>query len=116
MNTTAIAQHLNIAADAIVKVEEWATVLWVKFRGGCRFVSKKVLKMIEKGRYAVSAGIKQPALFVSNSLKIAKEWAEENANGNQLTVWATSDQPYRIGQKTLGNRTHQTGFQDSLIF
>lgn len=44
MNTTAIAQHLNIATEAIIKIEEWATVLWVKFRGGCRFVSKKILK------------------------------------------------------------------------
>jgi len=45
MNATAIAQHLNIAADAIVKIEEWAQVLWVKFVGGCKFVSKKVIKM-----------------------------------------------------------------------
>lgn len=43
MNTTAIAQHLNIATEAIVKIEEWATVLWVRFKGGCRFVSKKIM-------------------------------------------------------------------------
>lgn len=47
MNIIAIAQHLSIAADAIITVEEWATVLWVKFVGGCRFVSKKVVKMLD---------------------------------------------------------------------
>jgi len=117
MKTTAIAQHLNIASQAIIEIQEWATVLWVRFVGGCKFVSKKVIKAMEKGRYAVSSGIKQPALFVSNSLKAAKEWANQNDNGKCLTVWATSsDQPYRIGQKTLGNRAYQTGLEDSLIF
>jgi hypothetical protein len=45
MNTTAIAQHLNVAAEAIVEIQEWARVLWVRVKGlGARFVSKKVLK------------------------------------------------------------------------
>jgi hypothetical protein len=43
MNTTAIANHLNVATAAILEVQEWARVLWVRVRGlGCRFVSKKV--------------------------------------------------------------------------
>jgi hypothetical protein len=41
-NTTAIATKLNIAASAIIKIEEWTHVLFVRFKGGCRFVSKKV--------------------------------------------------------------------------
>ncbi len=41
--TTAIAQHLNIASQAIIEVQEWASVIWVKFIGGCRFVSKKIM-------------------------------------------------------------------------
>ena len=45
ISTAAIAQHLNIAADAVITVEKWAQVLWVRFVGGCRFVSKKVIKM-----------------------------------------------------------------------
>jgi hypothetical protein len=45
MNTAAIANHLSVAASAIVEVQEWARVLWVRVRGlGARFVSKKVLK------------------------------------------------------------------------
>ena len=48
MNTIAIANHLNVAADAIVEVQEWARVLWVRVRGlGARFVSKKVVAMTE---------------------------------------------------------------------
>jgi len=43
MNTTAIANHLNVAESAIVEVQEWARVLWVRVKGlGARFVSKKI--------------------------------------------------------------------------
>lgn len=46
MNTIAIANHLNVAADAIVEVQEWARVLWVRVKGlGARFVSKKVAEV-----------------------------------------------------------------------
>lgn len=42
----AIAQHLNILESAIVRIEEWAKVLFVVVRGvGGRFVSKKVAKV-----------------------------------------------------------------------
>lgn len=45
---TAIAQHLNVVEDAILEVQEWARVLWVRVKGlGCRFVSKKVAKKME---------------------------------------------------------------------
>lgn len=43
---TAIAQHLNVAESAIIEVQEWARVLWVRVKGlGARFVSKKVKDM-----------------------------------------------------------------------
>ncbi|MBD0345972.1 MAG: hypothetical protein ICV63_14350 [Coleofasciculus sp. Co-bin14] len=44
MNTQAqIAQHLNLAQELIVEVQEWARVLWVRIEGmRPRFVSKKV--------------------------------------------------------------------------
>jgi hypothetical protein len=38
---SAIATKLNILDSAIIEIQEWANVLWVKFIGGCRFVSKK---------------------------------------------------------------------------
>lgn len=42
----AIAQHLNVTESAIVKIEEWANVLFCVVKGiGARFVSKKVVKM-----------------------------------------------------------------------
>jgi hypothetical protein len=44
MNTLAIATHLNVIESAIVKAEEWATVLFVVVKGlGARFVSKKII-------------------------------------------------------------------------
>jgi hypothetical protein len=42
MNSQAIATHLSIADSAIIEVQEWASVLWVRFTGGVRFVSKKI--------------------------------------------------------------------------
>ena len=42
MNNTAIAQKLNIVESTIVEIQEWASVLWVRFEGGCRFVSKMI--------------------------------------------------------------------------
>jgi len=42
MNTQAIANHLNILDSAIIEIQEWASVLWVKFQGGVRFVSKRI--------------------------------------------------------------------------
>lgn len=42
---TAIAQHLNVAESAIVRVEMWANVVFAVVKGlGARFVSKKVLE------------------------------------------------------------------------
>lgn len=50
MNTQAIAiaQHLNLAKELILEVQEWASVLWVRIKGmRPRFVSKKAVKMTE---------------------------------------------------------------------
>jgi hypothetical protein len=41
-NQSAIATKLNILDSAIIEIHEWASVLWVKFIGGTRFVSKKI--------------------------------------------------------------------------
>lgn len=44
--TAAIAQKLNVVEAAILEIQEWASVLWVRVAGlGARFVSKKVVKM-----------------------------------------------------------------------
>lgn len=40
----AIAKHLNVKESAIIRIEEWAYVLFVVIKGvGGRFVSKKVV-------------------------------------------------------------------------
>jgi len=44
MNTTAIANHLNVAESAIVRIERWTRCLFVVIKGiGARFVSYKVV-------------------------------------------------------------------------
>ena len=49
----AIATKLNVLESAIVRVEEWANVLFVVVKGlGARFVSKKVVE-IKKMEYAI---------------------------------------------------------------
>lgn len=41
--TNQVAQHLQVAADAIARIEEWANCLFAVVRGmGARFVSKKI--------------------------------------------------------------------------
>lgn len=51
--TAAIAQHLNIAEAIIAEVQEWASVLFVRFIGRRpRFVSKKVVVMITRSEAA----------------------------------------------------------------
>jgi hypothetical protein len=84
MNTTAIAQHLNIASQAILEVQEWAQVYWVRFQGGCRFVSKKLIKMEEignrwkKGEY--DRIYFQPSV-IAKSLKLSNSKARQiNSN------------------------------------
>jgi hypothetical protein len=62
MNTaTAIANHLQIAVNAIQEIQEWASVLWVRVRGmRPSFVSKKVVKKevesMEKDYFYVEGG------------------------------------------------------------
>ena len=52
---TAIATKLNILESAIVRIEEWAHVLFVVIKGiGARFVSKKVVE--EKMETVLSIG------------------------------------------------------------
>lgn len=49
-----IAQHLNIAESAILRIEEWANVLFVVCRKlGGRFVSKRVAKVEVKEHLSV---------------------------------------------------------------
>lgn len=58
----AIAQKLNILESAILEIQEWAHVLLVRFVGGCRFVSKKVVKMpeIDKSKSLIHPASKLP--------------------------------------------------------
>ena len=52
MNTTLtnqVARHLQVAADAIARIEEWANCLFAVVRGmGARFVSKKIMTVEPK--------------------------------------------------------------------
>jgi len=68
----AIAQHLNVAESAILEVQEWARVLWVRVRGiGARFVSKKVTKMRVEGIQFEDKGYGN----VTDSNQFQQDWA-----------------------------------------
>ena len=72
MNLTAIANHLNILESAIVRVEEWAHVLFVVAAGiGGRFVSKKV--------------------NIMNGLEASQKRQDENADRAEEMAAAISD-------------------------
>lgn len=38
-----IALSLKIATNQIVEIQEWSNVFWVRYQGGCRFVSKSLV-------------------------------------------------------------------------
>jgi hypothetical protein len=66
MNSQVIATHLNILDSAIIEVQEWASVLWVKFAGGVRFVSKKIgaTEMTEERAWDLRSAIAELAFEV----------------------------------------------------
>lgn len=76
-NTNAIATKLNVLESAIVRVEEWASVLFVVVRGlGARFVSKKVVD------------VKMTATKLDKANHVANVFAAE---GWKVNVWTGGD-------------------------
>lgn len=76
-----IAQHLNIAESAIVRIEEWAKVLFVVCKKiGARFVSKKVVTM----------NIPQPTVnrYGHNVWELDGAKVEQMSDGFCPTFWA----------------------------
>lgn len=62
INTAIIAQHLNIVEAAIVRIEEWANVLFVVCRRlGARFVSYQIIKAMNE-----PVTVKKFSLTISN--------------------------------------------------
>jgi|GEM_PF-3347113 len=81
----AIAQHLNIAEQAIAKVEEWAHVLFVRFTSGRpQFVSKKVVKM------------ESPKLNCSEAAEKVAEICSNKYGFGQCTVWSKKENECRV--------------------
>jgi hypothetical protein len=89
---TAIAQHLNVTPSAILEVQEWARVLWVRVKGlGARFVSKKVVKkMIVEDRKVYSEDRSMYVVF------------EDDGVGLKGSVWASCE-VYGLEDNTYGN-------------
>lgn len=73
MNTQEIAQHLNLAKELILEVQEWACVLWVRIKGmRPKFVSKKIAKkmdmiQVEVSKETVVVDLKSGAAYVVRS-------------------------------------------------
>ena len=93
---TAIANHLNVSESAVVRVEEWANVLFAVVTGiGARFVSKKIVedktmtkeqmveKMEEIGGSRWSKG-DHDRMYFSGSV-IARLLKLSNSKGRQIS-------------------------------
>jgi hypothetical protein len=52
--TAAVAVHLEIEADLIIRVKEWASVIFVVTAKGGRFVAKRVLEIAKANRKSAS--------------------------------------------------------------
>jgi len=118
MNTAAIANHLNVAESAITEVQEWARVMWVRVKGlGARFVSKRVVKVMEIQGIEVQE--KRWGL-VTDSANFAQDWnrlKELEAQGVARPVgWGLA---YECGGFTFVNRerydTHPETFVQTAV-
>jgi len=90
----AIAQHLNILESAIVKVEEWANVLFVVAKGiGARFVSKKVAKVEKQLISGLEYAEKLAALW---NQTIGSEWHSKAAGFVKATLWMKKADEIRV--------------------
>jgi hypothetical protein len=79
MNTTAIANHLNVTEAAIIEVQEWARVLWVRVKGlGARFVSKKVVE-VKKMNLLIEDGKGYGASIIANGQRYYYNQAQQIA-------------------------------------
>jgi len=78
---SAIATKLNVLESAIVRIEEWAHVLFVVVKGlGARFVSKKVVKEVTVENIKVTKETSASALIMWD---IGRKFEAKNA------VWET---------------------------
>jgi hypothetical protein len=92
--TAAIANHLNVAASAIVEVQEWARVLWVRVRGiGARFVSKRIAEVkpvfnleeeLERREKETEANAAKAEAMVSEIMDSLPQWAADSAQYGKL--------------------------------
>ncbi|HEY9598398.1 MAG TPA: hypothetical protein V6D33_12070 [Cyanophyceae cyanobacterium] len=71
----AIAQHLQVSPNQIIKIEEWANCYFVVIKGlGARFVSKKVV---------VSAPVQAPVIQ-SYQVNLSKECRKVRKSNHTL--------------------------------
>ena len=76
LNQSKIARHLNVIDSAIIEVQEWATVLWVRFKGGCKFVSKKIMNSNNSNGFSAIPG-KLVSEDLTSAVKKALYWKEK---------------------------------------
>ena len=69
--TTAIATKLNVLESAIVRIEEWASVMFVVVKGlGARFVSKKA---VEAKPMNVNSALIEERIDELNAIDLSEE-------------------------------------------
>lgn len=82
MNTqAAVAQHLNLAEELILEVQEWVYVLWVRVKGARpRFVGKEsMMNNFQKiENYLIKEGIDKVLATKAASFVIGKAWDFES--------------------------------------
>lgn len=94
MNAAAVAQHLNIAESAIVRIEEWANVLFVVCRRlGARFVSYQIIKIMNE-----PTTVKKFSLTISNMpARDKRGWVKQG----ETFLRATSQDSYGASAQKL---------------
>lgn len=115
--TTQVAQHLQIAADAIARIEEWAHCLFVVARGvGARFVSKKIAMNAQKK--PITYGELANEITSEINTRYHNEWRREVSGYFTAKTWMGQSGEVRVycgkyGFIRVSNDGVSTGFLKS---
>lgn len=119
-----VSSHLKVAQENIKKIQEWAHVYFVVIRGiGGRFVSKKVVKIVEPIRYEITRWTNHAKEWVAKitglSAKfgferefcpvVERNWSSSGKSGTTV-VLINSDGYYQVSSPSTGKYGHDARF------
>lgn len=114
-----VARHLQVTADAIARIEEWANCLFAVVRGmGARFVSKKIMGTISDTKTPINYGDLANKITDEINTRYHNEWRREVSGYFSAKTWTGKPGEARVycgkyGFIRVSNDGVSTGFLKS---